>query len=608
MKPLPIIAIAIVVIAVVAAASVFFLTSGSGDPQERGESTPPGLESTIEQAQLPSPTPQDQSPSTPSVVQSTEVRQVVALPELPWQDEALTDLEEATLASLKAIETGDPHTAVAVASLPWLADGIYLEEQLAIAPLRDIADQDVPLAQDVLGLPWLADNITDQEVWAINRIRDIAAEDASLAGILTGSQWIDDGVGEDERAALTILGDIAREDLAMARRMAGSPDIADGIDGEELARFTSASNYYLERIEEEHPNLARILRGFPWVSGATNRTSSVGLLAHPLRTDGLGSVERHALAMVRRIAEYDESLAQLVAGFPWVADGITEDEESVLVSMWSIASNDVLLAQRLADLPWVADDISKYEAQSIATVSSLAAYTPELAHLIIDQPWFQDGLTKEDAYLVTALKASLCVGRNIGYAGLIENPQIRVETISLDSGDVNVAVIRRAFSGFGPSVDEHGPIGDDVFHHISIGIEAIQEFMGIPWIAEDVVLFMEPSLKYGDGLSTGVNFGGYAIAVRHQPEDPGFTEVLYHELAHYYTIAGHFPKWLGEGTAELLTSYTLHTSEGVSLESRYDLAQENISTYCENLELTTVRRVFVGGNGLFHYTQGTWLL
>ena len=78
-----------------------------------------------------------------------------------------------------------------------------------------------------------------------------------------------------------------------------------------------------------------------------------------------------------------------------------------------------------------------------------------------------------------------------------------------------------------------------------------------------------------------MNINGEGTVVALEPEVPGFRELLYHELAHYYANARLFPKWLSEGTADFLASCTLHVDENISLQSRRDIAREDIATHCE---------------------------
>ena len=262
-----------------------------------------------------------------------------------------------------------------------------------------------------------------------------------------------------------------------------------------------------------------------------------------------------------------------------------------------IASEQSSQASRLVEFPWVSDGIVTHEMRALGTIaillftwSSWSVEDSGLAEALFDQVWFKDGLSKEEAAVVTVLKATMCLSIGQVYYGLIQNPQVRSETLSLPGGKVELYAIRQ---GSGLFEGEWGEIPDSVFRQLRTGIEAIGDFLGPPWITSNVIVYLEPSLSYFHGTANGFNFGGDGVTIREQPDTPEFKEVLYHELAHYHTINGHFDKWLGEGAAEFLASYTLHASEGASLRGRQGVALELVRDYCQDAGLTSIRNVLV---------------
>ena len=184
----------------------------------------------------------------------------------------------------------------------------------------------------------------------------------------------------------------------------------------------------------------------------------------------------------------------------------------------------------------------------------------------------------------------MCLSIEQVYYGLIQNPQVRSETLSLPGGEVELYAIRRESSLF---EGDRGEIPDSVFRQLRTGIETIGDFMGPPWITNNVIVYLVPNLRNYHGNANGFKFNGDAVAIREQPDTPEFKEILYHELAHYYTIKGHFDKWLGEGAAKFLSSYTLHASEGASLRGRQGVALELVRDYCQDAGLTSVRNILV---------------
>ena len=102
--------------------------------------------------------------------------------------------------------------------------------------------------------------------------------------------------------------------------------------------------------------------------------------------------------------------------------------------------------------------------------------------------------------------------------------------------------------------------------------------MGPPWVKTDVIVYLEPGIRYIREVS-GLNYGSH-ILIQPDPSTPYFKDVLYHELAHFYFGYGNAPRWLAEGGANFLESYTIHVSEDASMQSRYDLAQQSMLRRC----------------------------
>ena len=131
---------------------------------------------------------------------------------------------------------------------------------------------------------------------------------------------------------------------------------------------------------------------------------------------------------------------------------------------------------------------------------------------------------------------------------------MRSRTLAIPSGDVRVFVVSRS------------PLGTQatafLFDGTATAIEAIEEVMGSPWVNPSVVLYVEP--EYQPISDAGGYYTRSHIMI--SGADPDYAHTLYHELAHHY-IGG--PKWLAEGGAQFLAAYTLHSSGGQDLRSRY---------------------------------------
>ncbi len=152
---------------------------------------------------------------------------------------------------------------------------------------------------------------------------------------------------------------------------------------------------------------------------------------------------------------------------------------------------------------------------------------------------------------------------------LVEDGQVEFEIFARPSGQVKLFVVSRT---------PLGPQTDTVFQGIRTGIEAIENFMGPPWVKTDVIVYLEPGIRYIREVS-GLNYGSH-ILIQPDPSTPYFKDVLYHELAHFYFGYGNAPRWLAEGGANFLESYTIHVSEDASMQSRYDLAQQSMLRRC----------------------------
>ena len=363
---------------------------------------------------------------------------------------------------------------------------------------------------------------------------------------------------------------MAMDDPSIARRMLDSPEIADGISAEELAAFTGSHSYFLERIEEEYPAIWEIISDYEWISGDASgmrRHTPSGLLASPLPSHGLTALDQWALAVIRRITNVDAVLGERLVSLPWIADGISLDERWALLRFLYIAERSPSLAGQFLELAWFADGISEFELKALVVCWLLTGNDTGQTQLLLSQPWFRDQLNDEEVALVVTLRSGC--RWNPFYRELVEDGQVEFEIFARPSGQVKLFVVSRT---------PLGPQTDTVFQGIRTGIEAIENFMGPPWVKTDVVVYLEPGIRYIREVS-GLNYGSH-ILIQPDPSTPYFKDVLYHELAHFYFGYGNAPRWLAEGGANFLESYTIHVSEDASMQSRYDLAQQSMLRRC----------------------------
>ena len=470
-----------------------------------------------------------------------------------------------------------------------------------------------------LGFPWLADGITKDETLALDVIGRFVGTNEALAQVVLGLPWVDDGITLNETLALKTVGRFislkySTTNNALDQVVLGFPWLADGITEDEV--------HALDIIREfswDNDALTQVLLGFPWLADA----------------DGITKDEMVALDIIGRFITKDDALAQVDS--PWIADGITKDEALVLDIIGLGAKRAVTpvinhaVIQVIQDLPWVADGLTATEKQTLSNIRSFAKADSGIVYSVLNSPlfygesrilhvgllpslefihhlssqfegswfeqmfnqeWFQDGLSDEEAALIVVLRTDIGNEDTWEFSqDLIQGGRARSETVSLPSGEGTLFLIRRPSLGYADN---------SVFEWMSTGMEAIEDFAGTPWssmqyewlsltglgafpgtpwMKNDAILYVVPGLSLeAVGSSGGRNYLSH-ITINIDPGSSSFKEVLYHELGHYYSYTG--PKWLREGGAEFLASYTLHLSENVSLQSRYDLAQEGVANNCK---------------------------
>ena len=476
---------------------------------------------------------------------------------LTWEGDGLNDLEQSAAQSLEAIEAADEKTAEAVLELPWLADELTLVERLTLPRIEEIASEDGTLAQSVVELPWVADEITDEELLTVTRIRDITREDTALAQQVVAAPWVADGVTEEEQLTLTLIQDAAEEDAAMAQRLVETPEIPEVSNGDDPYPFDFLRSIYIDNFQQEFPELARTL------------------FAYPGFDDGIFKNLIQTVSSLLRIARADEPLARLALALPWVADGITSEERRTLRFISDISSLDPSLARQMLELPWITDSISDEETRALTIVWMVAHNELGQARLLVSQSWFHDGITGEDvALLVTLESASNWTAFS---RELIGSGHVRSERFSFPSGEVKVYVVSRS------SLDQTGP---HVFRGVREGIEAIEDFMGAPWVRPEVIVYLEPELQYIREVA-GMNVGSH-IVIRGVSEGEWQNYVIYHELAHFYFGYRNSPKWLAEGGANFLEAYTLHFGSGVAMGDLYQYARRGVAWSCLPKGITKV--------------------
>ncbi len=254
----------------------------------------------------------------------------------------------------------------------------------------------------------------------------------------------------------------------------------------------------------------------------------------------------------------NDSLYKKISGLQWYSDGVSEDEASVLYALGNISQIDDALFAKMLDLPWVTDGITRDERQGLDStegamqrIGNVDSIGPVLLGELIGKEWFRDGLNDEEIALVIVLRSF--VGQESVFRDLISDNSILSETVSLPlAGETKLFVVSRS------SITD----GDRVLWAASIGLKAMEGFMGEPWPKQRVIFALEPEWN---SSSFGANVGDH-ILLKHTG---GF--LILHELAHDYLTS--ISSWIDEGGAHFLATYTAGVHEGSVQEVQENAAE-----------------------------------
>ena len=371
-------------------------------------------------------------------------------------------------------------------------------------------------------LSWFTAPPDQQHSLAGSHILEIQLLDRVSGEGLAHLPWVADGiVDEGELQAVASLARLARTDTAIARRVMVLPWASDYITDAE--KWTIAE---LAWLAETDTALAQRVADFPWFTDAPSTHSESSVIG----------------ALAYFASEYP-ALSERVAAFPWFADDITEAEERGLYSLRKLADTDLALAQRVAALPWFADGITEVEQGVLAALRA----DPEMA-----RAWL-DGVHDDEAMALMAVLGyarSTNIGGGLLYDDLLDAHFFQRATVSLPlAGEVNLWAFQ----------SKPFPPDEDLAAMIEDAVRATEGFMGVRFPATDVILIVTIGVRGGE------LWEGFFTARRYEP-DLVSRATIYHELAHYYFTFG--PRWLVEGGAEFMASYTYDQAGLKSLEDQ----------------------------------------
>ncbi len=205
----------------------------------------------------------------------------LALSDLPWAQNELTDVEQKALESLQRIERAHQDIAQVVLSFPWLADSITEDEQLALSYLREIASfvslfgASIPDISEIIGETWwLIDGITEKESLFLGKISAIQDPSTMRVSLLANSP--DDYTPSAPTPAPTPT-------PAPPSDPSGFPWAQDGLT--DLEREALG---FLQNIESKYPDTYEVVLGFPWLSDGVTGGERL-LLCHISTAEGSGT-------------------------------------------------------------------------------------------------------------------------------------------------------------------------------------------------------------------------------------------------------------------------------------------------------------------------------
>ena len=478
--------------------------------------------------------------------------------------------------SLQEIEDRFPTIAQTIRQQPWLRDGITEDEQLGLSYLVIILGKVAPRYPDdlryIVEAKWLPTGITRYRrlyLEELSQMSSMSTLNAAMKSLRFPAQdpepprldfpWAQDELTLRETEALIDLEEIKTTDPAFYQFLLDAEWLADGTG------FSSLD--LLREIARDRPRLAQAVMGFQWL------------------TDDITNAEYTVLNILRSLDIHFPDLTPAILGLPWLAGDITHDDAQAMSDIQGNARSRLELVTTILNIQFVdGQEAGPLRRNLMHSLNYLCYRELDFGSLdpcdeTVNQPWFQDGLTDEEAAKVIALNSETAVSNETIFLDLLRGGNVESESLSLPSGGkAEVFVVSRSRL----STAERAL----VFQELRFGIEALEGFMETPWPEPATVVYLEPWVRNTSNTAAGYNQGSHIEVRVPITDEETFRDVLYHELGHFVTPT--WPTWLSEGTAEFLASYTLHLRQGVSLQQRYDRAQENAVQQCHPHGLTNV--------------------
>ena len=360
-----------------------------------------------------------------------------------------------------------------------------------------------------------------------------------------------------------------------------APWYQDGLDYEDVYQLERRAYRSFGRIDANHPMLARMLSQWSWAFDDEITANEIHII------DWMPTFGRDA----------PREFIPRIGGISWVPDGVDRWEYQVVAILMFLAmQGHMKLAEELLASDWIVDDMTKMESLVLSEIDTIYRREPELAWQMLgevhrpirdidyyilkaltimerdypdqwarlrQEPWLLDGLSPSERAYLTATASSR--------GELLYEPYEMASStvVLLLRGEINLWAVRHG--EFHPD--------EDIITKMEAAVRGAEEFMGVPFPVDDVILYvMDPGFR-------GRHLGRLMLL----DTEISF-RTMYHETAHYYYHAG--PSWYTEGGANMIMLYVLNDGEIPPVEFSQDCADDgfvNLQAHEEGVKGATLR-------------------
>ena len=288
---------------------------------------------------------------------------------------------------------------------------------------------------------------------------------------------------------------------------------------------------------------------------------------------------------------FDRDVVGELVATPWIADGLTSQELSFLQGTNVLERQLAISAYRYVSGE---DQLPNWRVAATQRLRKIASQLPSLLPRLLSQPWLLDGFDPSDAARIAVVSRTL--NKEPFVSDLLQGPRPFARSIDTELTDsIDLAVVWRhpTLTGFNP------------IDWLELGVRYIEEHLGRPWPASEVLLVLEPRMEL---LSSGNGAAGYYtgdyVAVGSTWGELAFRQILFHELGHFYFRGDTVPAWLSESAPTYLDLFGRTLTGELPVDEMYETARRDYETACISMGVKTVQDLLVaidasGDSGIF---------